>query len=179
MKLPPALLSETSLPSMNAAKYSGPTPNIHILLIDPWKRQVRRTLMRMHPDDFRKVLGKSKVSWAKLGVRGSIDIMLAGDPTEQTVARGHRWFEPEFHVGDDDGVIGPLLHGKAAVFGFSAQLNKATSIPEQNEWLEQRISWNDGPGFSALRGGKGRFIVADEVDAYRAPTALTDQQGED
>jgi hypothetical protein len=139
------------------AKYGGPTPSIRVLLIDGPARAIKQIIMKMDPAEFRKVLGARKLSWAKLGeIDERIHIMLAGDPSEQTVDIEHRWFEQEFEVLDEDGNVGPILHGKAAVFGFAPAIEKATSSPVNPIWLQERVRWLDRGAYQRLKDSSER-----------------------
>jgi hypothetical protein len=138
-------------------KYDGPTPKIRVLLIDGAKRMISQHIMEMSPENFRKILGERKLSWAKLGeIDERVHIMLAGDPSEQTVDTEHRWFEQEFEVLDADGNVGPILHGKAAVFGFAPALKKASSTPVNPIWLQERVRWLDRGAYQRLKDSSER-----------------------
>jgi hypothetical protein len=138
-------------------KYQGPTPTIRVLLIDGPARAIKQVIMEMSPENFRKILGERKLSWAKLGeIDARIHIMLAGDPSEQTVDPEHRWFEQEFEVLDENGNVGPILHGKAAVFGFAPALKKASSTPVNAIWLQERVRWLDRGAFQRLKESSER-----------------------
>lgn len=139
-------------------KYDGPTPSIRVLVIDGAKRAIQQVIMKMDPAEFRKVLGERKLSWAKLGeIDERIHIMLAGDPSEQTVDTEHRWFEQEFEVLDEHGNVGPILHGKAAVFGFAPAIGKATSTPVNPIWLQERVRWLDRGAYQRLKDNSERI----------------------
>lgn len=171
-----ALVTGSALPAvMEAPGYTGPTPTLRVLRIDGAARSITQVVMRMHPDDFRKILGKSGVSWAKLGeIDERIHIMLAGDPTPQEgVDPTHRWYEREFVVADDQGRWGPVLRGRAAVFGFAPALKKACSTPVNPIWLQERVRW-----LSPTEAIQLREEQRGESAQIKAQPRLEDQSGE-
>lgn len=148
-----AIALGTLLPAViDPPAMTGPTPRLRILLIDGADRSIKQIIMEMKPSEITKVLRGQKVSWAKLGeIDERVHIMLAGDPTEQIHDIGHRWFEPEFQVLDADMKPGPVLHGRAIVFGYAPALNKAASTPVNPVWLEERVRWLEPGAFARLK----------------------------
>lgn len=161
-------------------KYTGPVRRLRIWLLDPSTRQIRNTLMDMSPDEVRKVLGKERVQWAKLGEIDRVDVMLAGDSTEQAYGRGHRWWEPELWVLDAAGNLGPTLHGKAMVFGFAPELQTACSVPVNEPWISPKVFWNvdeaKAAQAAALEAQRGQIGQAAQPGQDDLPALPSDRQ---
>ena len=132
--------------------------------------------MRAGPEHFVALLGKRPISWAKIDeIDERVHVMLAGDKSEQQHGPGHRWFEPEFEVLNAAGEASPVLHGRAAVFGFMPALNKAGSTPVSTDWLHERVRWLE-PGAAARAAELEGSDV--EVPVLEHQARLEDQSGQ-
>jgi len=153
------------------------TPNytMRVLLIDGFTRKLTGIVLRAGPDNFAELLGNRPLSWAKLGeIDERVHIMLAGDKSEQEHAPGHRWFEPEFEVLNEAGEASPVLHGKAAVFGYMPALHKGGSTPVGLNWLVEKVRWLE-PGAAARAALEGSDV---EVPVLEHQARLEDQSGQ-
>lgn len=151
-----------------------PNYTMRVLVIDGTKRMIGERVIRAGPEHFTALLGKRALSWAKIGeVDDRVHIMLAGDNSPQEHAPDHRWFEGEFEVLNAEGEASPILHGRAAVFGFMPALNKAGSTPVTPLWLQERVRWLDRGAAAALEGQNEQAPLAIEHQAR-----LEDQSGQ-
>ncbi len=123
-----------------------PVVKIRVALLDPWKRSVTIAPIPMSPQMIQELLRCPNPSFGKLGGKGSIDIMIAGNKLPQVKMLGN--VEPEFTVEDEFGKLGPVLHGRAMVFGFLPAPQKAASIPVGLPWLTPKINWSASDAIS-------------------------------
>jgi hypothetical protein len=151
----------------------APNYTMRVLLIDGATRKITEKVMRAGPQHFIELLGKRPISWAKIDeVDERVHVMLAGDKSDQEHAPGHRWFEPEFEVLNAAGEASPILHGRAAVFGYMPALEKAGSTPFGPDWLAERVRWIEPGSRPALEG------TDVDVPALGQTARLEDKSGE-